>query len=127
MLSQQLERFLRTSIRSVWEVELLLLLRKEPSRAWSAAELIRQLRASSLVINDALVALQRVELVTPESAERFCYRPVSAELAAIADELAEAYISVPASIMHVIWSTPRSNIEIFADAFRLRKDNDDGS
>src|SRR5690348_877167 len=63
LLSQQLERFLRTSIRSVWEVELLLLLHQEPSRSWSVVELIRQLRASSLIINDALIALQRVELV----------------------------------------------------------------
>lgn len=127
MLSQKLERFLRTSIRSVWELELLLLLRKEPSRAWSADELIRQLRASGLVINDALAALQRVDLVAPEEAGRFRYRPASADLAAVVDELAQAYVNTPASIMDVIWSTPRSNIEIFADAFRLRKDKNDGS
>lgn len=127
VLSQQLERFLRISIRSVWEVELLLLLRQEPSRSWSTAELIRQLRASGLVVNDALVALQRVELVTVEPAERFRYRPANAELAVVVDELAAAYASLPSSIMHVIWSTPRSNIEIFADAFRFRKDKNDGT
>lgn len=127
MLSQKLERFLRTSIRSVWELELLLLLRKAPSRAWSADELIRQLRASGLVINDALAALQRANLVAAEEAGCFRYRPADAELAAVVDELAEAYANLPASIMDVIWSTPRSNIEIFADAFRIRKDKDNGS
>lgn len=127
VLSQNLERFLRTSIRSVWELELLLLLRKESSRAWSAAELVRQLRASGLVVSDALVALQRADLVTQEPAEYFRYRPVTAELAEVVDELAETYANLPASIMNIIWSTPRSNIEIFADAFRLRKDKNDGS
>lgn len=127
MLSQKLERFLRTSIRSVWELELLLLLRKEPSRTWSAAELIRQLRASGLVINDALAELQRADIVAVEETGRFSYRPANAELAAVVDELAEAYANVPTSIMDVIWSTPRSNIEIFADAFRLRKDKTDDS
>ncbi|MGH6983220.1 MAG: hypothetical protein ACRED7_03425 [Stellaceae bacterium] len=127
MLSQKLERFLRTSIRSVWELELLLLLRKESSRTWSAAELIRQLCASGLVINDALAELRRADIVAAEETGRFRYRPASAELAAVVDELAEAYANVPASIMDVIWSTPRSNIEIFADAFRLRKDKNDGS
>jgi len=127
VLSQKLERFLRTSIRSVWELELLLLLRKEPSRAWSADELIRQLRASGLVINDALAALQRASLVTSGETGRFLYRPADEELTAVVDELADAYANMPASIMDVIWSTPRSNIEIFADAFRLRKDKNDGS
>jgi len=111
----------------VWELELLLLLRKEPSRTWSADELIRQLRASGLVINDALAALQCADLVALEEPGRFRYRPVHTELAAVVDELAEAYANVPASIMDVIWSTPRSNIKIFADAFRLRKDKNDGS
>ncbi|MGH6968882.1 MAG: hypothetical protein ACREEL_01370 [Stellaceae bacterium] len=127
MVSQQLERFLRNSIRSVWDLELLLLLRKEPSRTWSTTELVRQLRASGLVVSDALLALQRDDLVVPEPAEHFRYRPATAELAKVVDELAEAYASQPASIMNVIWSTPRSNIEIFADAFRLRKDKNDGS
>ncbi|MDE1902935.1 MAG: hypothetical protein KGI46_03685 [Alphaproteobacteria bacterium] len=128
MLSQKLERFLRTSIRSVWDVELLLLLRKERARSWTTGELVRQLRASSLVVSDALVALQRIDLVGREAADdRFTYRPATDELAQIVDDLAATYASEPASIMHVIWSTPRTNIQTFADAFRLRKDNDDGS
>lgn len=127
MLSQKLERFLRTSIRSAWELELLLLLRKEPLRTWSAAELVRQLRASGLVINDALAALQRADIVAVEETGRFRYRPANADLAAVVDELAEAYANVPTSIMDIIWSTPRSNIEIFADAFRLRKGKTDDS
>ena len=127
MLTQKLERFLRTSIRSVWELEVLLLLRQEPSRAWTTAELIRQLRASGLVVSDALIALQRAEFVAQEPTEHFRYRPATAELAELVDELAGAYASAPSSIMNIIWSTPRSHIEIFADAFRLRKDKDDGS
>ena len=127
VLSQKLERFLRTSIRSVWELELLLLLRKEQARGWTTAELVRQLRASSLVVSDALIALQRADLVVRETAEYFSYRPATPELTAIIDELAATYASLPASIMNVIWSTPRTNIQIFADAFRFRKDNDDGS
>lgn len=125
--SQKLERFLRTSFRSVWDVELLLLLRREPTRSWTTGELVRQLRASGLVVSDALIALQRVDLVAREPAEdHFIYRPATAELVEAMDELAATYASKPASIMHVIWSTPRTNIEIFADAFRLRKDNDNG-
>jgi hypothetical protein len=127
VLSQKLDRFLRNSIRSVWELELLLLLRREPSRAWTTADLIRQLRASGLVVSDALIALQRADLVLQEPAEQFRYRPTTAELAEVVDELADAYASAPSSIMNVIWSTPRSHIQIFADAFKLRKDNDDGS
>ena len=127
MLSQELERFLRTSIRSVWEIELLLLLRKEPTRPWRMPELVRQLRASSLVVSDALVALQRIDLVARDPEDRFIYRPATAELTEIADDLAANYASAPASIMNVIWSTPATNIQTFADAFRLRKDKNDGS
>lgn len=112
----------------MWDVELLLLLRKEPARSWTTGELVRQLRASGLVVSDALVALQRIDLVGNESTDdRFTYRPATDELAQIVDDLAATYASEPASIMRVIWSTPRTNIQIFADAFRLRKDNDNGS
>ena len=112
----------------MWDVELLLLLRKESTRSWTTGELVRQLRASGLVVSDALVALQRIDLVAREPTEnRFTYRPATTELIETVDELAATYASEPASIMRVIWSTPRTNIQIFADAFRLRKDNDNGS
>lgn len=127
MLSHKLERFLRTSIRSVWELELLLLLRKEPARGWSVPNLVRQLRASGLVVSDALMALQRAELATEEPAGHYRYRPATTELMQVVDELAEAYASLPASVMNIIWSTPRTHIQIFADAFRFRKDTDDDS
>jgi hypothetical protein len=36
--------FIRNSFRSVWSLELLLLLKSEPERSWSEGELVDQLR-----------------------------------------------------------------------------------
>ena len=52
----ELLSFVGASFRSVWALELILLLRSE-RRAWPRAELVAALRASELVVNNALEAL----------------------------------------------------------------------
>jgi hypothetical protein len=62
MLQASVDRFLRSTLRSVWELELLLLLRRQRARLWTADELVRDLRASVLIVGDSLDSLQNVAL-----------------------------------------------------------------
>ena len=48
----------RKHIRSVWSLELLLLLRSSPAEAWRAEALVRELRASTPLIAGCLAGLQ---------------------------------------------------------------------
>jgi hypothetical protein len=46
--------FIAISIGSVWTLELLMLLKREPHRHWDAESMIRELRGSPAVIEEGL-------------------------------------------------------------------------
>ena len=59
-------RFIRASFPSVWALELLLTLKREP-RAWTREQMVAALRASDLVITRALDALVAAGLASIEA------------------------------------------------------------
>jgi len=86
MLPANVDRFLRGTVRSVWELELLLLLRRQRARLWTADELVRDLRASVLIVGDSLDALQKVGLVSRSANDQYQYWPVTPELDHLVDD-----------------------------------------
>jgi hypothetical protein len=118
--NEDLFRLIESSFRSVWALELLLLLKREP-RIWSRQELIATLRASDLVVNKALDELVAAGLVSVEG-EGARYMPVSDSLARQIDEVENLYSARPDAVRRTIVSTTASDATAFADAFRLRKE-----
>lgn len=111
-----------SAIASVWTLEVLLLMRGEPRRAWSADDLIRELRASAVVVSNATAALTAAGLILEETPGSFRYNPVQAELAATVDRLAVCYGETRFAVTQAILTAPNDRIRSFADAFRLKKD-----
>lgn len=124
MLPSNVVRFLLGSIRSVWELELLLLLRAQKARSWTTDELVRDLRASVLIVTDALGNLQKTGLVNKAANEQYQYWPVTPDLDQLVSEVAIAYASAPAAVIEAILSAPSSSVRIFADAFKIKRDRD---
>jgi hypothetical protein len=128
-VSQEVATFLADYIESVLELELLLLLRGEPARTWTAADL-----ANTLKIDPAFAAAQLEkfydrkllagEARTDQPGAAYRYAPASAELDATVASVAAAYATHRVSIIGLIFSKPTSNLKTFADAFRIRKDRD---
>jgi DNA-binding IclR family transcriptional regulator len=118
--NEDLFRLIESSFRSVWALELLLLLKREP-RIWSRQELIATLRASDLVVNKALDELVAAGLVSVEG-EGARYMPVSDSVARQIDEVENLYSARPDAVRRTIVSTAASDATAFADAFRLRKE-----
>jgi hypothetical protein len=118
-------RFLQTSIPAVDAAELLLLLRRTPQTAWSAAELAAQLRPSVAIAEaDAakyLDAFQARGLLAPGEDSRVRYRPACEELRMYGDMLALAYKERPVTLIRMIYALRDSRIQTFADAFKLRR------
>jgi DNA-binding IclR family transcriptional regulator len=110
------------SFRSVWPLELLLLLRHEPRRAWPVAALVQDLRATVSAVSEGLAALRKLGLVSVDPQGSYQCEAGSAELEELAHELSELYSRKPRAVMRAILATPNSQIQTFADAFRLRKD-----
>lgn len=118
--SDDLLRFIGSSFRSVWALELLLLLKREP-RGWTASELVSTLRASELVVSQAIESLLAAGLITIES-ESVCYMPASEDIARQMDQLERLYSARPDAVRRAIVSAIPSGATAFADAFRLRKE-----
>jgi hypothetical protein len=113
-------RFVATSFPSVWALELLLALKHEP-RPWPRDELVKSLRASDLVVSKALDALVAAGMVSIEQ-EGARYLPVNADVSAQVDGAEALYRSRPNKVRRAIISASASSAIAFADAFKLRRD-----
>lgn len=116
----ELLRLVGSTFRSVWALELLLLLKRE-RRVWSPSQLISTLRASELVVNKALEELLAAGLVSVEGGGAR-YMPVTEEMAKELDEVEQLYAARPDAVRRAIVSATASGATAFADAFRLRRE-----
>jgi len=117
---ESLLRFVTSSFPSIWALELLLALKRDP-RWRSREELVAALRASDLVISNALDSLVAAGLasVGPEGA---IYMPASDEVAAYVDDTEALYAERPDSVRRAIVRAAGRGASVFSDAFRLRRD-----
>jgi hypothetical protein len=116
----QLLEFIRRNVRSVWALELLLMLREQPRRAWSMSELVGQLRASHAVVTGVLVGFEQGGLVAREPGGAVRFAAGAARLDHLCDALAEAYRERPMTVIKSI-TVADTQIEGLAEAFQFRK------
>ena len=110
-------------IHSVEQLEVLLLCRAVPDKAWTPAEVARALvtgtdTASLRLVDLAERGLLRVE---PGGAKGYRYAPPNRRLDASVDELAEAYATRRVTVIGLIFSKPDDAATAFADAFLFRR------
>lgn len=113
--------FIREHIGSVWALELLLLMRRQPDRDWAAETLVAELRASSSLVGDNLARLQRAGLIISTDDRKYRFAPAAPALAALCDELDQAYRQRPVQVINAI-AAPPDKLQALADAFRIKRD-----
>lgn len=111
--------FVRQHIRSVWTLELLLLLRRDPARSWPPPELVRELRASRLLVQDNLRRLDTAGLAIRDDDHRWRYRAAAPALEELCDQLEKAYRERPVALLQLI-ARPTDPLQSLADAFKFR-------
>lgn len=116
-----LAAFVREHVGSVWALELLLLLKRDPQRCWTPGELVAELRASSVLVADNLQKFERGGLVAPDDGGCFRYRPAIPALDELAARLERAYRERPVAIVSFI-ARPKDPVQGLADAFKFRGD-----
>lgn len=112
--------FIARSIGSVWALELLLLLKRDADRGWNAESLIRELRSSPIVIDEALKQLQNAGLVKQVDARTFRYHAASPLLDEIASEIANVYAIKPMAVIRAVVDARTDKLRAFSDAFKLK-------
>jgi hypothetical protein len=113
--------FVRSSIKSAWSLELLLLLRRDPDRSWDREALVRELRGSIPLVNESLGILSAAGLVAVSEAGSCIYAPQSGELDALVSALVDLYSQKPITVLRTIFTSPMDRIKSFSDAFYLKK------
>ena len=122
-LSDDLRRFIQ-SIQSIPHLEAILLLRQYSSQPWKPATLAQRLyinpEAAANMLNDLQLA-GIFELSTGE-AQEYRFKPTSAELSALIDQVADYYAHNLIEVTNMIHSkaTQSSRVRQFADAFKFQ-------
>ena len=120
--SDDLIAFIRDTFGSVWAIELLLLLKKDPDRTWSRAELVTELRASEHIVKTFGEQLVAAGLVVADGTGAYRYGPAAKPLAGLADETEALYARRPDAVRRMIVAAPSGELDAFAAAFRLWKE-----
>lgn len=122
MLPDDVVRFIRAHLSSVWALEAMLRIAAQPDREWTADSLVRELRASNMLGTDLLDQFERSGLVL-KSANGCRWNPKS-DLAHLSQAVIQAYAVTPFAVIQAIVDAPKHQISQFADAFKFRKDKD---
>ena len=110
--------FVRQHIRSVWSLELLLVLRADPDRCWLEEDLVRDLRASQMVVVENLRKLEESSLAVLDDKGCWRYRPGPGVLDDLCTQLQNAYRERPVTVVNMI-ARP-DPLQSLADAFKFR-------
>jgi hypothetical protein len=114
--------FVRRFIKSVWTLDLLVLVRRQRERSWTPDALAGELRGNRALVQDVLSGLVAAGLLVVEADGAYRYRPANPELDGIAAEVERHYVERPLALIKAIASAPNEKIQSFADAFRFKKD-----
>ena len=119
---QEVESFIRTTFRSIWSLETLLLLRRDSERWWTRSDIVTALRASDLVVSNSLERLCIAGLVMVEEGGTARYQPVDAALDELVEGAQQFYARSPDAVRRMIVASANPGLTAFADSFRLKKD-----
>lgn len=121
-LPPAVRQLLARHIRSVEQLEILLLVRTQPAREWTAAEIYDVVRSSQASIAERLDAFTASGFLTKTEGTppRYRYSPNS-DLRSAVDQTATAYQTWRVRVIEVIFAPEADPVQSFADAFKLRK------
>ena len=122
-LPTSVQQFLSKYIRSLEQLEVLLLVRNSPNRAWTSAEVYEVVRSSRASVEERLESFVQLGFLAKEegSPATFRYAPTD-NVAAAVDETAGAYQKWRVRVIEAIFTPAEDPAQRFADAFKVRKD-----
>ena len=121
-ISGPLGEFIRGAFPSVWTLELLMLMRNEPDRAWSREELVDKLRGSEHIVEQGAAALVAGGLIATEEGGRVRYAPATPEIERLVYEAIRQYGKRPDAVRRTIVFAGSTSLQAFSEAFKLRGD-----
>lgn len=123
LIPEDTREFILQTIDSIVQLEALLLLRANRELEWDVDAIAGRLYIKMEAVVPWLERLCNDGcLVSINATLLYRYQPRSTELEQSIDRLADVYAEQLVAVTHLIHSKPRTRVQKFADAFRLRKD-----
>ncbi|HSJ97049.1 MAG TPA: hypothetical protein VLC53_08250 [Myxococcota bacterium] len=121
-------RQLLDRLDSIAQLELLLLLQRTAPDEWTAEQLAAELRIEPAWALEQLALLGARQLLAESEpgSGRYRFDPATPALAKSVEALASCYSELRVTVVGVLYSRPVDRIRVFADAFRIRREDDDG-
>lgn len=113
---------IRRHVRSVGELELLMLLRAERDRPWSVDEICEALGCPRSWAVAQLEVMTHAGLLAPADG-RWRFAPASTELEHATAALEESYRLHSRDVVRFVFATPGRDLKEFSDAFRVRRED----
>ena len=125
-LAPQVIRFITDRVRSVEALQVLMLVVQSPQRWWDAAAVRRETGLSAAAASRILQQLASANLldIKVTGDVRYQFAPGTPELDATARLVSDLYCRTPVAIVSALPGMHRRSLADFADAFRIRRDDD---
>ena len=120
MLEPNLLAFIRSSIPSIWALELLLLLRRAAPGHLTREELVQHLRATPTLIDRLIQQFAESGLVSRNADGAYRFECMSSETETLCEALALAADERPIALRDAIIAAPNDRLRDLADAFRFK-------
>lgn len=120
-MDSQILDFIRSSVKTVWSLELLLFMRRNAKRSWTPDELVRELRSSRTIVAETIAVYVQGGIVREEETG-FRYGPATVELDWVVEQLAGEYAERPTAVVNAIVEAQSNKLQDFANAFRIKRD-----
>jgi hypothetical protein len=124
-IPRDVRSFIADHVHSITQLELLLLLHGEPEQPWSAAEASRALRAPERLLGGQLADFYAAGVLTasPSDVPEYSFSTTSPHARTV-DALAACVRQRKRAVHDLILRGPSSDVQVFSDAFRLRREDD---
>lgn len=121
-LPEDVERFIAEHVDNIEQLEILLLLRSQPARAFEPAEVTAELRLGPASAPQRLADLTaRGFLAASADPPRYTFAPDHGDKERVISDLAHCYAERRVAVITQIFSPRSDPVRSFADAFKLRR------
>jgi hypothetical protein len=125
-ISREVQSFIKEHITSIEQLEVLLLLQRDPGKQWTAEELSRTLyisvEAAAHRLND--FCAKGFCVTEEEPGPRYRYNPGIGHLDSVIRDLRTEYERRRVRVINLVFSNPNDQLRSFSDAFKFRKDEE---
>lgn len=119
-VSAVVQKFLTENVRSVEQLEILLLLRATSEQTWTVKEVYARVLTNETSVYQSLEYLCERQLVTRRNDSSYQFSRNN-NFEAVLEELAALYKEKPTRVLYALYGPQRSDLNAFARAFKIRK------